>query len=1136
MDELDKLQAEANAAATDQSGSAGKVPNIQFQIINQHKGDTVKTEATGLLIDDHEEEHKRLNEERAKEYREFLQKQSKSKGRERAQESIGQYENTSLMPPSMSKLEYERFKEQEDKRNRENHSHHRHHNNLHHGHSKKRVRSPDKKRRRDRHGHAHGRRSPDYSYGDLYPLDRDLLLRERVKARDNFYRLDEDQHDRTTRREELFNLLGRDRGGRRGGRQRMGAARDEDDYELPSTFRPRRAREVDSPDDPLDDELYLLARDMHLEPDELPLKPRRDGQKPKDKLFDTNPNETLFERNIRKQDMEREKQLSKLTGKIGRDDAEISHDIRLERSIVDKAGFLGVDSADLKKREETKKKQYAKELEEQIELNNALKKRDKIQDRRFDMQLLQEAHPLAGGQRNGQAPPVAHKPLNPQQLQGPGQGFPLVNPNTYSYDQKGFPATGSWNNMPPTNQQMQMNQMLSNPNNAWSMQNGYNMPQVNPGGMGGGTGHSMFQGPQPPMGFPGAGPPQMPGQRQGNSYLSDLEMQIQLKKQREEAAKREENEYNNRKDFEMANYNPFGRGGGGAPLKGPDGKIITNLREAKADGATGLEGSYITNGHTQMSQIPGASQPQSFPQGEGFQRGAGLSMLDPNKRDDNFLRQAAQMEYKSYLQQQVEEKQQAKKKEEEEKKRLEKIEDERIEKERKRLQIQYEKELEEKLAKDKEQEELRKEREEAIRREREEAARIKQQERDERRNRAQQETLRESYQDTSNQQRSHSPPIPTMAPKNGDNSTQSGSNSSRNVKPVAYQDPFNHNPATVAILDQLSDMRKQLKSEQRRVSKQMQKTENMVGIVSSNVAGAKKRQEGHQMKNNMKEIDIFDIIKGKDSVYSQPPRKNILEAEQKAIFDALEIKEHEEEAMNRQNTKEFNEFKYRYPIDTRKEFIKKFPQPALELNTVDRQQRALLRQQEQEIEALREGHPIASFNNPSVEPVPSAKAEIKRLSQQTQLEKSFLNDDFEKDSRGKFGKTNIKDTLISDSKLVGYDGPSLGKDMSESVTTGPKFGRRAGNVRAENETKQDDDLESLTSFNIDKIEARNAERLGRLNQISLYDDDTDCLDVLQNFLTDKNATTTNTDLHESELNADTVFKELSTLTKRSLIY
>ena len=61
-------------------------------------------------------------------------------------------------------------------------------------------------------------------------------------------------------------------------------------------------------------------------------------------------------------------------------------------------------------------------------------------------------------------------------------------------------------------------------------------------------------------------------------YFEDLKKQIELKKLRKEKEQQERKEWELKKDKEMMEFNPFGRGGNGAPIKDKSGKIVANLR------------------------------------------------------------------------------------------------------------------------------------------------------------------------------------------------------------------------------------------------------------------------------------------------------------------------------------------------------------------------------------------------------------------------------------------------------------------------------------------------------------------------------------------------------------------------------
>ncbi|KAJ3363232.1 hypothetical protein GGF31_001027 [Allomyces arbusculus] len=66
------------------------------------------------------------------------------------------------------------------------------------------------------------------------------------------------------------------------------------------------------------------------------------------------------------------------------------------------------------------------------------------------------------------------------------------------------------------------------------------------------------------------------------AYLRDLEAQVQLKRQRDDRDAEVRRILDERKDREAESYNPFGRGGAGAPLRDADGGLVTNRAQAAA--------------------------------------------------------------------------------------------------------------------------------------------------------------------------------------------------------------------------------------------------------------------------------------------------------------------------------------------------------------------------------------------------------------------------------------------------------------------------------------------------------------------------------------------------------------------------
>ena len=63
-----------------------------------------------------------------------------------------------------------------------------------------------------------------------------------------------------------------------------------------------------------------------------------------------------------------------------------------------------------------------------------------------------------------------------------------------------------------------------------------------------------------------------------NSYAATLQAQIEEKKQRKEREKQKKLAQDLKDEEDLRNYNPYGRGGGGAPVRDADGKVVTNIK------------------------------------------------------------------------------------------------------------------------------------------------------------------------------------------------------------------------------------------------------------------------------------------------------------------------------------------------------------------------------------------------------------------------------------------------------------------------------------------------------------------------------------------------------------------------------
>jgi len=70
-------------------------------------------------------------------------------------------------------------------------------------------------------------------------------------------------------------------------------------------------------------------------------------------------------------------------------------------------------------------------------------------------------------------------------------------------------------------------------------------------------------------------------QQKALTYQEELKKQMEEKKRAKELKEQEEERYNRKIELEMREYNPWGKGGGGAPMKDEGGKTISDLRQMR---------------------------------------------------------------------------------------------------------------------------------------------------------------------------------------------------------------------------------------------------------------------------------------------------------------------------------------------------------------------------------------------------------------------------------------------------------------------------------------------------------------------------------------------------------------------------
>ncbi|XP_066188201.1 centrosome and spindle pole-associated protein 1 isoform X5 [Sylvia atricapilla] len=504
------------------------------------------------------------------------------------------------------------------------------------------------------------------------------------------------------------------------------------------------------------------------------------------------------------------------------------------------------------------------------------------------------------------------------------------------------------------------------------------------------------------------------------SYQQELQQQIREREER----RRQEREEKEKLEAEMRNYNPWGRGGGGAPLKDAEGNLIS-----------------IT-----------FAQASPFARGNVFGEPPSLEQL---KRQES---------YKNFLRLQIEEK---RRREEAERERLrieEEKEEKRLAEQRMRIQKAYEEELEERRRKD---EERRLKNKEIIQLDEERRKELEKQGKE--KEEKQEEQLKQYFEKEKVEEekkmlsRQPSPVIPALQNKPVRKEERIPSAESR----LSYcaQDPAQPrapSPPVPArrnqlrsleerknVINELSEMRRQLRSEERRLQEQL------LNVAShDNVPVTRRRRE----KNPR---DIFEMARLR---LQAPARRPSLKEAQDPV--------------NIENIWEFNELKYKDP-ETRMGLRHMYPDPPKDDRTLEIQQQALLREQQRKLDRMRMRRETEAFHD----------QDDYALDSYPQTMGLFRNESNE------FQKNSL---LESDSAFIGANGEMFSAlEEVNSLPQHPSSARerrrlkqraleRAEEVPAvQTRLLQPDSfsLHSNFSFDVDQGKGKNEERLHRLTEL-----------------------------------------------------
>ncbi|XP_030302071.1 centrosome and spindle pole-associated protein 1 [Calypte anna] len=550
------------------------------------------------------------------------------------------------------------------------------------------------------------------------------------------------------------------------------------------------------------------------------------------------------------------------------------------------------------------------------------------------------------------------------------------------------------------------------------------------------------------------------------SYQQELQQQIREREERRRQEREEKERYEAKLEAEMKNYNPWGKGGGGAPLRDAKGNLLTDLnmmhkqnedayhnpkarlyedKRAIVSVDLSLASPRPENTEASTNKIAGFSFAQTSP----FARG---NVFGDPPSPQHLKRQES---YKNFLRLQIEEKRRREAEEREKLRMEEEKEEKRLAEERLRIQKAYEDEQEEKRKKD---EERRLKNKEIIRldEERQKEAEKRRKEKEEK----QDEQLRQHFEKEKMEEekkmfsRQPSPIIPALQNKSIRKEERIPSAESL-VSHYAQNPPRPRVPSPPVparrnqlrafeerknVINELSEMRKQLRSEERRLQEQLL---NMGSDDEVPVT------HGRREKNPK---DIFDMAR----LRLQAP---VRRPSSKEAQDPVNI----------QNIWDFNELKYK-DSETRMALRHMYPDPPKDDQTLEIQQQALLREQQRRLDRLRmrretEDDSAAVFNSPTMG--------------------LFRNESNE------FLKNSL---LESDSAFIGANGetfPALEDNLSPQLPPSARERRRlkqkalefAEDVQSPLLQPDSFSVHSSFSLDVDQLKGKNAERLCRLTEL-----------------------------------------------------
>ncbi|KAI1243428.1 hypothetical protein IHE44_0001047 [Lamprotornis superbus] len=566
------------------------------------------------------------------------------------------------------------------------------------------------------------------------------------------------------------------------------------------------------------------------------------------------------------------------------------------------------------------------------------------------------------------------------------------------------------------------------------------------------------------------------------SYQQELQQQIREREER----RRQEREEKEKLEAEIRNYNPWGRGGGGAPLKDAEGNLITDLNimhKRNEEAYHNPEARLYEDKRAIVDLSLASSRPENSEASTNKTAGITFAQASPFARGNVFGEPPSpeqlkrQESYKNFLRLQIEEKRRREEAEREKLRMEEEKEEKRLAEQRMRIQKAYEEELEERRRKD---EERRLKNKEIIQldEERRKEAEKQGKEKEEK----QEEQLRQYFEKEKMEEekkmlsRQSSPIIPALQNKSVRKEERIPSAESR----LSYyaQDPAQPrapSPPVPArrnqlrsleerknVINELSEMRKQLRSEERRLQEQL------LNVAShDNVPITRRRRE----KNPR---DIFEMARLRLQAPARRPSLKEAQHPKTCIFNIVKLN------VNLGKKCKFHLFAL--DPETRMGLRHMYPDPPKDDQTLEIQQQALLREQQRKLDRMRMRRETEGFDDQD----------------DSALDSYPQNMGLFRNKSSEFQKNSL---LESDSAFIGANGETF--SALEEVNLLPQHPpsarerRRLRQRALESAVRQEEvppgqtpllqpdsfSLHSNFSLDVDQVKGRNEERLHRLTEL-----------------------------------------------------